>query len=69
MTDGAAVDVVDDQILATQIIRGLVTLREHLDCSLHEALDAFIARYEVLRVERPDDFACGHEEYWVGFYS
>ncbi|WP_328678342.1 hypothetical protein OG905_28500 [Streptomyces sp. NBC_00322] len=69
MTDGAAVDVADDQILAKQIIRGLKTLREHLGCSLHEALDVFAARYEVLRVERPDDFACSHAEYWVGFYS
>ncbi|GAA3773816.1 hypothetical protein ACFS5L_29210 [Streptomyces phyllanthi] len=69
MTDGAAVDVADDQILAKQIIRGLQTLREHLGCSLHEALDVFAARYEVLRAERPNDFACGPDQYWVGFYS
>lgn len=69
MTDGAAVAVADDQILAKQIIRGLKTLREHLGCSLHEALEVFAARYEALRVERPDDFACSHDEYWVGFYS
>ncbi|MFF1681623.1 hypothetical protein ACFVYG_36950 [Streptomyces sp. NPDC058256] len=69
MTDGAAVDVADDLILSKQIIRGLQALREHLCCSLHEALDVFAARYEVLRKERPDDFACSHDEYWVGFYS
>ncbi|MCX5560747.1 hypothetical protein [Streptomyces sp. NBC_00038] len=69
MTDGAAVDVADDQILAKQIIRGLKVLHEHLGCSLHESLDVFAARYEVLRVERPDDFVCSHDEYWVGFYS
>ncbi|MFD3929797.1 hypothetical protein [Streptomyces sp. NPDC058614] len=69
MTDSAAVDVADDQILAKQIIRGLKVLREHLGCSLPEALDVFAARYEVLRVERADDFACSHDEYWVGFYS
>jgi hypothetical protein len=69
MTDGAAVDVADDQILAKQIIRGLKTIRDYLDCSLHEALDAFVARYDVLRVQRPDDFVHSHDEYWIGFYS
>ncbi|WP_416986894.1 hypothetical protein [Streptomyces sp. T028] len=69
MTDGATVDVADEQILSNQIIRGLKTLRDHLGCSLHEALDVFAARYEVLRVERPGDFVCDHDEYWVGFYS
>ncbi|MFB6849383.1 hypothetical protein ACFCXS_31630 [Streptomyces sp. NPDC056373] len=69
MTDGAAVDIADEQILSNQILRGIQTLREHLGCSLHEALKVFFARYEVLREERPDDFTCGHDEYWAGFYS
>ncbi|MFC5220724.1 hypothetical protein [Streptomyces coerulescens] len=69
MTNGATVSLVDDQILANQIIPGIKTLRDHLDCPLHEALKVFVARYEVLRAERPEDFACGHEEYWTGFYS
>ncbi|MGW1087741.1 hypothetical protein ACWD4L_15750 [Streptomyces sp. NPDC002596] len=69
MTDGAAIDVADDQILAKQIIRGLMVIREQLRCSLHEALDIFAARYEVLRVERPYDFVCSRDEYWVDFYS
>ncbi|MFD8193107.1 hypothetical protein [Streptomyces wuyuanensis] len=69
MTDGAAIDVADDQILAKQIIRGLMVIREHLGCSLHEALEVFAARFEVLRLERPDDFVCNRDEYWVGFYS
>ncbi|MFF4589202.1 hypothetical protein [Streptomyces sp. NPDC001388] len=69
MTDGAAVDVADEQILSHQIIKGLKTLRDHLGCSLHEALDVFAARYEVLRAERPGDFVCGHDEYGSGFYS
>ncbi|MEU8557900.1 MULTISPECIES: hypothetical protein [Streptomyces violaceoruber group] len=69
MTDGAAVDVADEQIVSNQIIRGIKTLRDHLDCSVHEALDVFVARYAVLRAERPGDFACGHDEYWTGFYS
>ncbi|MEU0038979.1 hypothetical protein [Streptomyces sp. NPDC006333] len=69
MTDSAAIDVADDQILAKHIVRGLMVIREHLGCSVHEALDVFAARYEVLRVERPDDFACGRDEYGIGFYS
>ncbi|GAA3831872.1 hypothetical protein [Streptomyces chiangmaiensis] len=69
MTEDAAVDVADDQILSNQLIRGIKTLRDYLGCSLHEALDVFAARYEVLGVERPGDFVCSHDEYWVGFYS
>ncbi|MEW1999753.1 hypothetical protein OHA99_20420 [Streptomyces coelicoflavus] len=69
MTEGAAVDVADEQILGNQIIRGIQTLRDHLDCSLHEALDVFAARYEVLRAERPGDFVCGRDEYGAGFLS
>lgn len=69
VTDGVAVNVADDHILSNQIIRGLKTLRDHLGCSLHEALDVFAARYEVLRVERPDDFVCTRDEYGTGFYS
>ncbi|WP_435613601.1 hypothetical protein [Streptomyces sp. bgisy159] len=69
MTDGATVDVADEEILSSQILRGLKALRDHLGCSLHEALDVLAARYEVLRVERPGDFICGHDEYWAGFHS
>ncbi|MFF4901104.1 hypothetical protein [Streptomyces sp. NPDC001068] len=69
MSKGAAVDIADDHILDNRIVRGLLAIRGHLDCSLHEALDVFTARYKVLRAERPDDFTCGHEEYWSGFYS
>ncbi|MGW5429286.1 hypothetical protein ACWET9_19065 [Streptomyces sp. NPDC004059] len=61
--------VVDDAIVAGRIILGLKTLRDHLGCSLHEALDAYVARYEVLRRERPADFTKSHEEYWANFYS
>ncbi|MEU5380113.1 MULTISPECIES: hypothetical protein [unclassified Streptomyces] len=59
----------DDAIVAGQIILGLKTLRDHLGCSLHEALDAYVARYEVLRRERPAAFTKTHEEYWANFYS
>ncbi|MFE4679187.1 hypothetical protein [Streptomyces sp. NPDC056721] len=69
MTNGATVSLADDQILSNQILRGIKILRDHLGCSLHEALDAFVARYEVLRIARPEAFVCGHDEYWTGFYS
>ncbi|WP_093659601.1 hypothetical protein [Streptomyces wuyuanensis] len=69
MTDGATIDIADDQILANRIIRGLIAIREHLGCSLRESLEVFAARYEALRDERPDDFVCTRDEYWVGFYS
>lgn len=61
--------VADDTIVAGRIILGLKTLRDHLGCSLHEALDAYVACYEVLRRERPADFTKSHEEYWANFYS
>ncbi|MBM7437765.1 hypothetical protein [Streptomyces sp. HB132] len=69
MTNGATVSLVDDQILSHQILRGVMILRDRPGRSLHEALDAFVARYEVLRAERPEAFACGHDEYWANFYS
>ncbi|MEU3839224.1 hypothetical protein AB0E88_04215 [Streptomyces sp. NPDC028635] len=61
--------VADDMIVAGRIILGLMELREHRECSLREALDAYVARYEVLRRERPADFTRSHEEYWANFYS
>ncbi|MFE7747544.1 hypothetical protein [Streptomyces sp. NPDC057428] len=69
MTDGSAFDGADDEIVARRIFRGITVIRERLGCSLHGALKVFVARYEVLRAERPDDFTCGHEAYWEGFYS
>ena len=63
------ITVADDHILARRILPGIRTLREHLDCSLQDALTAFTDRYEVLRLERPDDFSETPEDYWDGFYS
>jgi hypothetical protein len=60
---------VDRDILDKRIIFALKTIRETLGCSLHEALDVFVTRYEELRRDRPDDFAVGREEYGRGFYS
>lgn len=60
----------DDMIVAGRIILGLKTLRDHLGCSLHEALDAYLARYEVLRQQRPTVFDTkSHDEYWANFCS
>ncbi|MFE0629439.1 hypothetical protein ACFW3D_21075 [Streptomyces sp. NPDC058864] len=69
MTDGASVDVADEQILARKIILGHKALMNHLGCSLQEAIHIYAARYEVLRVQRPEDFVCSGDEYWDGFYS
>ncbi|MGW2443847.1 hypothetical protein [Streptomyces sp. NPDC001675] len=61
--------VADGMIVAGRIIPGVKALRDHLGCSLHEALDVYVTRYEVLRRERPVDFTKSHEEYWANFYS
>ncbi|MBM9510132.1 hypothetical protein [Actinacidiphila acididurans] len=60
---------VDRDILEHRIISALVTIRETLGCTLHQALDTFVERYEELRRERPDDFALSRDEYGRGFYS
>ncbi|MFI6250018.1 hypothetical protein [Streptomyces sp. NPDC051016] len=69
MTEGATLDIADEHIVGNRILRGIMAIRAHLGCSLHEGLDVFVARYTVLREERPGDFTCGHAEYWEGFYS
>ncbi|MFC5203333.1 hypothetical protein ACFVTC_07285 [Streptomyces sp. NPDC057950] len=60
---------VDRDIVDHRIIFALKTIREALDCTIHEAIDVFAVRYEELRRDRPDDFAVGPEEYGRGFYS
>lgn len=60
---------VDRDILDNRIISALGTIREALGCTLHQALDAFVQRYEELRLERPDDFILSREEYGRDFYS
>ncbi|MFF9016358.1 hypothetical protein ACF09C_25735 [Streptomyces sp. NPDC014870] len=46
-----------------------MTIREALDCTLHEAIDIFAQRYEELRRDRPDYFTLRREDYGQGFYS
>ncbi|MDV9174763.1 hypothetical protein R6V09_32215 [Streptomyces sp. W16] len=60
---------VDREILEHRIIPALVTIRETLGCTLHQALDVFAERYEELRDDRPDDFILSRDEYGRGFYS
>ncbi|WP_455354663.1 hypothetical protein [Streptomyces sp. SYSU K217416] len=68
-SESSGIDIADDEIIAGRIIFGIKALRDHLDCSLHEALDVYVARYEVLRRDRPDSFLKSHEAYWSNFYS
>jgi hypothetical protein len=60
---------VDRDILERRIVRALKAIREARDCTLHQALDIFVERYEELRRDRPDDFTLPREEYGRGFYS
>jgi len=60
---------IDELIFKKSIIPGIVAIRNHHGCSLHEALSAFEERYKVLRAERPERFICGEAEYWKNFYS
>ncbi|MET7742745.1 hypothetical protein [Streptomyces sp. NPDC005385] len=60
---------VDDDILERRIISAIRTIREALGCTIHEAIDMFVVRYDELRRDRPDDFTVGPEEYGRGFYS
>ncbi|OQD57855.1 hypothetical protein BM536_000090 [Streptomyces phaeoluteigriseus] len=61
--------VADDDILARRILPGTRALKEHLGCSLQDALIAFTDRYEVLRLERPNEFSEVPDEYWDDFES
>ncbi|MFB7245635.1 hypothetical protein CW362_09765 [Streptomyces populi] len=60
---------VDHDILDRRIVFAIKTIRETLGCTIHEAIDVFVVRYEELRRDRPDDFTVGPEEYGRGFYS
>ncbi|MFJ7911426.1 hypothetical protein [Kitasatospora sp. NPDC096204] len=60
---------VDRDILEHRTFFALKAIREARNCTLHEALDVFVERYEELRRDRPDDFTLPREEYGRGFYS
>ena len=60
---------IDSHILAGTIILAIMKIRECPNVGVKEALVILGSRYEKLRIERPDDFTCSHDEYWKGFYS
>lgn len=53
--DSGECALADSAITEGRILQGIKLIKDHLACSLHEALDVFIARYDVLRHERPSE--------------
>ncbi|NUQ99495.1 MAG: hypothetical protein HOY79_24070 [Streptomyces sp.] len=66
---GQLPESVDHDILEHRIVNALGTIRRTLGCTLHQALDTFVQRYEELRRERPDDFTLCRDDYGRGFYA
>ncbi len=60
---------IDTHILAGNILRALLLIREYTGVGVNAAKDLHWGRYQRLRTERPGDFACTHEEYWEGVYG
>ncbi|MFJ8593371.1 hypothetical protein [Streptomyces sp. NPDC093598] len=54
---------VDHDILAHRSIAAIATIRETSGCTVHQALDAYVQRYEELRRDRPGDFRPDSEEH------
>ncbi len=67
--EGNVIDIADSEIIAGRTIVGIKMIRDHLGCSLHEAVDVYAARYEHLRETSPTAFEQSHEDYWEGFHS
>ncbi|MFF3332936.1 hypothetical protein ACFYWX_25840 [Streptomyces sp. NPDC002888] len=53
---------VDRAILEHRTIFAINAIREASGCTVHEAVDVFVQRYEELRRDRPDDFHVSPEE-------
>jgi hypothetical protein len=60
---------IDPHIFANRKLEAVIRIRAVTGCGLHESLDIFSARYQLLRAARPERFECSDEEYWIGFYS
>jgi hypothetical protein len=60
---------VDRDILDRRIIHAIKAIRDASGCTIHEALDVFIKRYEELRRDRPGDFQLSREEYGRNVYT
>lgn len=54
---------IDEHIVNHRILPALMILRQVFGYGIPEAIDAFDARYRVLRETRPDDFTVSREEY------
>ena len=59
----------DDYILQNKKILWIKVFRDHVGCSVHEALDALAYRCNQLREEKPNEFLQDHDDYWKHFYS
>ncbi|MDK1344577.1 hypothetical protein QNO09_14900 [Streptomyces sp. 378] len=53
---------VDHDILAHRSITAIATIRETWGCTVPQALDAYVQRYEELRRDRRGDLKPGSEE-------
>jgi hypothetical protein len=60
---------IDEWILRGWIINAIEAIREAAGVGLREAGDIFHDRYDLLRVSRPGEFLCDHDEYFKEFYS
>ncbi|MWA01439.1 hypothetical protein F8568_013820 [Actinomadura sp. LD22] len=60
---------IDENIVRHRIMSAMMILREAFGYGVREAIDAFDARYRLLRETRPDDFTVSSEEYGRHFYS
>lgn len=47
---------IDEHIVQQHITQTMIILREELGYTIHKAIDAFAARYDQLRISRPNDF-------------
>jgi len=62
-------EALDPLVLSGAKLQFLMKVQELTGCSLPEAQDLLRSRYDLLRRERPNDFAQSHDDYWDGFYS
>jgi hypothetical protein len=60
---------IDACILACNILGALLRIRSACGVGLNDAKVIHWERYQRLRAERADEFACSDEEYWDGVYG
>ena len=59
----------DALILENRKIECLERMAEICPTDLGDRIRAMTKRYDQLRVSRPGEFTCSHDEYWEGFLS